>query len=198
MPSRTSDHFVPEPLGKVKERMLITRWIRHNLNEFNYTQNELIARVNNKFGTTMRATQMIRWRIPHNDSDAARAIHITLVEYIAADGGICEIFKSHGVSTDPKLHGGNAIIWYNPNILIKASIRRVATERMPDQVKTESGVASAAKTFTSLYEYVALHLDIILECLDIEYDKKALTSKVKRAIASEIYSIVGLNFNPAR
>jgi hypothetical protein len=198
MPSRTSDHFVPEPLGKINERMLITRWLRHNHDEFKYTQNDMIARLNKKFGTTMRATQMIRWRIPHNDSDAARAIHISLVEYIAVDGGICEIFKFHGVSTDPKLQGGNALIWYKPNMLIKASIRRVATERMTEQVKSESGVASAAKTFTSLYEYVSLHLDIILECLDIVYDKKALTPMVKRTIASEIYSIVGLNFNPAR
>jgi len=198
MPSRTKDHYLPAPVSKAKDRKLISRWVEYGADNYGYSQQKSIEIMNAHFKTSMRPWQLIRWRSPTTKADEERAIHIDVVEYMAKNGGIAQIFKANNISEDPKLLNELATIWYHPQALIQASIKAVVEQRMSDQVKDEKGVNQAAKAVVSTHAYVAQHLDIILECLSVEFNKKGLSEKKKAAVANEIYSIVGFDFSPSR
>jgi len=197
MPSTTKDHYMPAPLSKVDERKLISRWLEYSRDR-GMSQKDAVQKMNEKFGTTMRPWQVIRWRKPTTKSDSERTIHIDFVDYMAQEGGIAQIFMVYGVSEDPVLKEKFSTIWYHPNSLVEASVKRVVEERMVEQVKKPASTKDTAKAIVSIYEYVAQNLDLILDGLEIKYSKKALTKKNQRLIAEEIYSIVGFDFSPSR
>ena len=198
MPSRTKDHYLPEPVSRSKDRKLISRWLEYSADNHGYSQQKSIDVMNAHFKTSMRPWQIIRWRSPTTKKDEERAIHIDIVEYMAQTGGIAQIFRANNVSDDPKLVKELATIWYHPQALILSSIKAVVEQRMAEQVKDDKGVNQAAKAVVSLHAYVAQHLDIILECLGVEFNKKGLNQKKQAAVANEIYSIVGFDFSPSR
>ena len=198
MPTRTKDHFLPAPLSAVSQRKLVARWVQYNADVYGKSQKELVEDMNQAFGAKMRPWQIIRWRAPTNEIDEDRTIHIDFVEYMAEHGGIHKIFSTHGVSEDEKLLGKSARIWYHPQELVKASIQRVVKERMINEVDKPADLRRTTAAVVSIHQYVAEYLEILLETLDISYNRKALTKKVKQEIADEIYSIVGFDFNPLR
>jgi len=198
MPSHTEDHYIPAPRKLVEERKLITRWLDYSRENHGLNQNEAVKKMNEHFGTRMRAWQIIRWRRPHSAGDEVRAINIDVVEYMAKQGGVAQIFRAYGASEDSALKDNLATIWYHPPELVRASVKRVVAERMADQVTKPTGEKDVAKAIVSIFEYVAQNLDLILDGLGVDYSAKALTKKNKRLIAEEIYSIVGFDFSPSR
>ncbi|WP_138438073.1 hypothetical protein [Marinobacter shengliensis] len=198
MPTRTTNHYIPAPLDQAPERFLVTRWLEYQKLRNGTNNGKAVEAMNAHFGTAMRQWQVVRWRKPKNQSDAERSIQIDFVDYMAANGGVFEIFSSYGVSASEKLLGKGAAVWYHPIKIYRASAKRVVAERMVKQVANQRQASKVANAFSSIRNYVAQHLDIILEELGIEYDAKKLTEKVKEEIADELYSIVGFEFNPLR
>ncbi len=194
MPVRGRSHYQPAPLSECKERMLLRHWQTHHKDK-GVQLKELVSKLNEKFGTKMQGWQLIRWRSPSTVKDAERNILLEYVEFIAADFGMYEIFRANGVSVDDKLTESKATIWYHPRDLLKPAIKRIVTEQMVHQVDKPQQAIKVLNSFVSIYELVANYLDIILEAHEIEYDKKALTPKIKRQIATDIYSIVGFDFH---
>jgi hypothetical protein len=188
---------MPAPRSIAPERMLITRWIEYNQATQNKNQKQMIEVLNADLGTSMKAWQIIRWKKPKTDSDEERNIKINLVEYFARNGGIAQIFKAYGVSSDKKLANELSTIWYHPEALIRASIQSIP-KRMNADMKSIEGHENTVRAIACIHGYVSQYLDLILKSLKIKYDKDALTVKARQAIADEIYSIVGFDFNPMR
>lgn len=198
MPTRTTNHYIPAPLDQAPERLLVARWLQYQKVKNGKTNGQAVEAMNDHFGTAMRQWQVVRWRKPKHQDDADRSIQIDFVDYMACNGGVYEIFSSKGVSSSEKLLGQGADVWYHPIKIYRASAKKVVTERMSKQVSNQRQVSKVATAFISIHNYVALHLDIILEELGIEYEAKTLTEKMKGEIADELYSIVGFDFNPLR